>query len=213
MLYTFTGDRDAMRKSLDAAIAVHLKVGAQAFRLNDANSLEDVRAALSERGMFETGERTVVLDGIFSNEEMRTLMLELLPSLAASDDHIFIVEEKTDASLRAKFEKFATESKKFEGVKKEKEDNFFGIVNALQKKQKKELWVLLQRELALGKAPEMMHGALFWAAKQLVLKSRAASESARGKKLVAELAILPHEARRQGEELEYALERFVLSGM
>jgi hypothetical protein len=59
----------------------------------------------------------------------------------------------------------------------------------------------------------MLHGTLFWAAKQMVLKPRGASDSLRGKKLVAELAALPHEARRSGEDLEYALERFVLSGV
>ena len=34
--------------------------------------------------------------------------------------------------------------------------------------------------------------------------------NARGGKLVAELAALPHEARRKGFALEYALERYIL---
>ena len=44
-----------------------------------------------------------------------------------------------------------------------------------------------------------------------VLSARSAKDAARGKKLVTDLAELPHISRRRGEELEYALERFILS--
>jgi len=121
-----------------------------------------------------------------------------------------MLEEKPDAAARKLLEKHAETVEKFDAVKVRDEDNFFPLVNALRAGNKKDLWVLLQREYAAGKAPEMLHGSFFWAAKQMVLKPRG-SEAARGKRLVAQLAELPHEARRSGEELEYALERFVLS--
>ena len=46
----------------------------------------------------------------------------------------------------------------------------------------------------------------------MLIKSKEGTpESNRAKKLIAELAELPHEARRNNFDLEYALERFVLS--
>ena len=116
-----------------------------------------------------------------------------------------------DAATKKTLQKYAEQTEVFDAPKKERKDDFFAVVNALQKGQKKELWVLLQKEFAAGKAPEAVHRSLFWAAKQMVLKPRGAADAARGRTMVAELAELPHAARRQGFDLEYALEHFVLS--
>jgi hypothetical protein len=211
MLYLFTGtDRKKANAAMHAAIRKILPK-AEVVRITDANSLADLEVALRGRGMFDP-ERALVLDNVFANDEMRSLVEVSLTRLSELDEHIFLIEEKVDAATRKSIEKFAELSQKFDAAKEEKEDNFFAIANAFRAGKKKELWVLLQREYATGKAPEMLHGTLFWAAKQMVLKPRGASDAARGKKLVALLAELPHEARRRGEELEYALERFVLSG-
>lgn len=210
MIYLYSGtDTKKAREALQTAVK---KTKAEPLRITDASTPPDLRFALSARGMFDppAGGRTrvVILDGIFANEEMRVSAAELLPSHEDSDDLIFILEEKIDAATKKLLEKKVKEWKKFEGVKEKKDDNFFAIVNALQSGKKKDLWIVYQRELAADKAPEMVHGALFWAAKQMVLKGR---DVEKGKKLVAELAELPHASRRKGEELEYALERFILS--
>jgi len=213
MIFLYTGtDREKARGAMNAAVEKFLKKDAQAIRVNDVSSVEDIRAALSARGMFESGARAIVLEGVCLNEELQPVLFDLLPALAGSDDHIFIFEEKPDAATRRTLEKYAKTSEKCDAPKAEREDNFFAFTGAFRAGKKKELWVLLQREYALGKAPEMLHGSLFWVAKQMVLKPRGTSEAVRGKKLVAALAALPHESRRRGEDLEYALERFVLSG-
>jgi hypothetical protein len=209
MLHVFVGaDREKARAALNAAVAKATKKG-HIVRIADSNTLGDLDMALRGRGMFDA-ERAVVLDGILLNEEMRAMFEGSIERVAASEEKFFMLEEKPDAAARKLLEKHAEEVKKFDAAKKEREDNFFAFTNALRAGKKKELWVLLQQEYALGKAPEMLHGSLFWAAKQMVLRPRG-SELARGKKLVASLAALPHEARRRGEDLEYALERFVLS--
>jgi len=214
MLFLYSGtDRDKARAAMNAAVVQVSKKGGEIIRVSDVSSAADVRAALSARGMFESGARTVVLDGVCVNEELRAITFDLLPLLAESEDHIFIFEEKPDAATRRALEKYTKTSEKFDAVKGEREDTFFAVTGAFRAGKKKELWVLLQREYASGKAPEMLHGTLFWAAKQMVLKPRASSDAVRGKKLVAALAELPHRARRAGEDLEYALERFVLSGV
>ena len=196
---------------MDVAIKKNAGKGVEVVRITDSNDVADLETALRGGGMFGA-ERAVVLDGVFANDEMRVVLEDTLETLGASEEKIFIYEEKPNAATKRLLEKYTKSSETFDAQKIEREDNFFAVANAFRAGKKKELWVLLQREYALGKAPEMLHGTLFWAAKQMVLKPRAASDSARGKKLVAQLAALPHEARRGGEDLEYALERFVLSG-
>ena len=169
--------------------------------------MNDLIAALSGGGLFG-GERTVVLDNVLLNIEMRDRVLGQLNALRDSADTFYIYEAALDAATRKSIEKYAESTEKFELVKTTKKDNsIFELANALQRGKKKDLWVGYQREIAAGKAAEAIHGALFWGAKQMLLREN--SPKARG--FVATLAELPHEARRKGVELEYALEYFVLS--
>lgn len=207
MLSVFIGsDRAAARAALERAAA---KLGKRRQRVvvTDAHTAEDLRAALRGGGMFAI-ERTVVLDSILGNEEMRATLLGALPELAASTDTFFLLEEKLDAATKKTIEKHATELKKFDRPAGARGGSSFAIANALRRADKKAAWVALQRELIAGAAPEAIHGILFWAAKDMALKS--ATE--RSRRLVEMLAELPHEARRRGEGLDLALEHFVLSG-
>ena len=85
-------------------------------------------------------------------------------------------------------------------------------VAALERADKKALWIGLERELSDGGAPEAIHGVLFWGAKQMFLSAREGSDIfARSQRYISELAELPHEARRRNFPLDYALLRFALS--
>lgn len=210
MLHLIIGtDREKARKELDADIKKVSK-RARVLRVSDASTLADLSMALQGRGMFDS-ERAVVFDSTLANEEMRTLLLNSLAAVKASPDHYFIFEEKVDAATRKQLEKFAEDSKKIDAAKKEKDNSIFQFSSLLRSGDKKKLWLAYQRELRKSE-PEAIHGVLFWAAKQMFLGARADIEKVRATKLIATLAQLPHEARRRGEELEYALERFVLSG-
>lgn len=212
MLRLFTGtDREKTRAALNAAVQ---KISKQAdvVRISDANTLADLEASLRGAGMF--GEKQVVVfDGVLSNEEMRALVINSLPMMKDSTEPFFILEEKPDAETRKRIEKYAEGTERYDAAGKKRDGSVFGLANALARRDKKALWVALQGEFAKGAAPEALHGVLFWGAKGLFLKSRAGEAQERAKKLLAVLAELPHEARRKGEELEYALERFVLSGL
>jgi hypothetical protein len=154
------------------------------------------------------------LEGILGNDEMREILTAELPTLKSSTDHFFMLDEKPDAATRKLVEKYAEKFERFDAAKKaEGGTTIFALANALRAGNKKALWVGYQRELLNDAAPEAIHGVLFWAAKDMLLKSRADAEKIRAKKLIANLTELPHEARRRGEDLEYALERFVLSGV
>lgn len=206
MLYFYSGnDTEKARDAMSAAIEKAAK-GATVVRITDAHSRADLEAALQGGGMFG-GERVIVFSNVYENDELRTVLEERLSFLSKSKEPIFMIEGALDAATRKSIEKYATEYERFDAKKVAEPTTIFALANALQVGKKKELWVGYQRELQSGKAPEAIHGVLFWAAKQYLLKQG----SDRAKLLVAELAELPHEARRRGVELEYALEQFVLS--
>ncbi len=212
MIYLFSGtDRQVARVALDAALK---KQKGAIVRVSDAHSLADLSAVLAGKGMFGE-ERTIVLDGITSggNAEAREVLLAALPVLKKSSEHFYLLEGSLDAATRKMIEKYAERSERFDMKKKPEDKTIFALANALQRKDKKALWVGLMREYAKGSAPEAVHGLLFWGAKQMALKARGQAELARAHLLLAHLAELPHEARRTGEDASYSLERFVLSGM
>ncbi|HTR18514.1 MAG TPA: hypothetical protein VMH91_00855 [Candidatus Paceibacterota bacterium] len=209
MLYLYLGtDRKKARDAMNAAIK---KLGQrERVHITDAHSMADLDAALSGGGMF--GDvRAVILDGVFANEELRERLIARLPTLKDSPDAFFIFEEKLDAATKRAVSKYAEKTDTFDAAKGERDNAIFRLRFALEKGDKKTLWVGLMKEAATGKAPEAVHGFLFWAAKQIVLNARGEQAVRRGRTLLARLAELPHESRRKGVELEYALERFVLT--
>ena len=211
MFYLFLGtDRKKALAALNAAVS---KSKSRVIRVSDASPIEDIRAALGGGGMFAE-KRVVVFDRLSDNAEMWEILTEALPTIAASDDDFFISEEKVDAATKRLFEKHAKKVEIFDAPKSAKErPSVFALVNYVKAGDKKKLWVAYQQELESGNAPEAIHGVLFWGVKQNLLAARDVQNIQRSKRLVAELAELPHQARRRGEELEYALERFILSSV
>lgn len=208
MLLAYLGtDRKKARDAMNSAIA---KLGKDRARVvvTDAHSPADLDAALSGGGMFAQ-PRAVILDGVFASDELRERTISGLSAMKDSVDPYFIFEEKLDAATKRTIAKFAEKVETFDAAKRAPDNAIFKLRFALEKGDKKTLWVGLMNEYANGKAPEAVHGFLFWAAKQMVLSPR--GDARRARKLLARLAELPHESRRKGFDLEYSLERFVLS--
>lgn len=215
MLRLFTGtDREMTRKKLNFAVAKIAGKKYTVLRITDANTVADAESALQGPGMF--GEkRILVFDNALANEEMRDVLLHALPRMRDSEEVFFMLEEKPDAATRRTLEKYAETSERFDisNRSRERGNTIFALASALKRGDKKALWVAYQRELAGGNEPEAIHGVLFWGAKQMFLGARTGSpEHERASILVAELAELPHASRRRGVEIEYALEKFLLSG-
>ncbi len=209
MLYLFSGtDSDALRLAMQECVE---KKGKErtVIRVTDAHTVDDLSAALLGPGMFD-GPRVVILDATLQNEEMAPIVLEALERMKDGVDIAIIKEEKVDAATRKRIEKYAEESVRLDAAKSGGRDGgAFDLGYAMQRGDKKALWVGYMREISKGTAPEALHGILFWAAKQALLKSGMRA-TPRARALVAQLAELPHESRRRGYELEYALEEFVL---
>jgi hypothetical protein len=211
MLYFFYGtDRDKARLALNQTLEKAVQQ-ADILRITDAHSLADLETSLQGSGMFSKA-RVVVFDSVIGgdNEEMRAKLLSALENLSKSKEYFYILEGALDAATRKQIEKFAEKSEKFDAPKKEKDNTIFALANALQKRDRKALWVGLMHEFSKGAAPEAVHGLLFWGAKRM-FTAGGIENKAYAEKLIANLAELPHEARRRGEDLEYALERFVLT--
>ena len=209
MLHFFHGsDRNSAREALNKALGKTAKEK-HVVRITDAHTAADLSAALQGPGMFGDA-RTIVLDGVVGggNDDMRSTAIDSLELMRDSKEDFFLLEGVLDAATRKQIEKYAEKSEKFDAPKKERDNSIFALANALERGDKKTLWVSYQRELMKGSAPEAIHGLLFWGAKRMFMNARSRT---RASVLVAGLAELPHEARRQGEEMEYALERFVLS--
>lgn len=207
MLFFYSGtDTTKLREKLHAAVEKY--TGADVVRVTDAHAVADLEAALAGGGMFASGKRVAVLDNVLGNLEMQEVVLARLAALGKREDIFFLVASEVNAATRKQIEKHAEKSEKFDTEKGKKAETVFALANALQSGKKKDLWVGYRREIAGGKSPESIHGVLFWAAKQHLLRS---PQDARAKKLVARLAELPHEARRNGFDMEYALEHFVLA--
>ncbi len=209
MLYLYTGtDREKVRAEIDKRIG-KLRKDVEIVRVTDANTIADAEAALRGAGMFG-GVRAIVFQDTFSNEEMAGIVSKSLKHMSDSDETFFIFEEKIDAATRKHIERFAEESERFDAKKgSEKRGDVFQMAYAMNRGDKKALWVDYMRALSRDEAPEAIHGVLFWGAKQAVLRGGAAE--GRAAHLLAALAELPHESRRHGVELEYALERFILN--
>lgn len=210
MLFLYTGtDRKKTYAAMDAAIKKLSKKDSRTVRITDAHAPADLVAAFGGGGMFQES-RVVVLNGVLANEEMRTVLLDSLEYMRDSEEVFFLLEEKPDAATRKQVEKYAQRSERYDKPAEKKGGDIFAIANALRRADKKALWVHYQRQLADNTAPEAIHGVLFWAAKDMFLKAHTDSERERARHLLEELAELPHESRRRGLELEYALEMFVL---
>ncbi len=208
MLSVFIGtDREKARAALEKRVEKEAK-GARVVRITDAHALADFETVLQGGGMFAE-KRVLVFENVCENDEMEPVLLAALPRLAESDDKVFVYEMKPLADLKKQLQKYAEDFETHDVPKRGRENDIFALANALRARNKKQLWVGYMREVAKGSAPEATHGFLFWAAKDMYLKSGGRDVGAA--KLIAELTELPHVARRKGEDLDYALERFVLS--
>lgn len=213
MIYFFTGaDRDKARAALNAMLEKEEKKGASIVRITDAHSIADFDASLQGGGLF--GEKkAVVFDGIMGgeNEALAIKFTATLPIISKSKETFFVIEGALDAATRKAIEKIAEKTEKFDAAKKEERSTIFALANALRAGDKKALWLGYHRELQKGAAPEAIHGVLFWAAKDMYGGARNDADREKAARLVAFLAELPHEARRSGFDMEFALEHFALS--
>ena len=202
------------------------KPNAEVFRLEDemvsAGKLDELSGG---QGLFER-KYIVFADNVFRSAEAKEIVLKKLKSLADSENvFIFLEDELGKADLK-ELEKFAKKVQKFSGAtNKEKPFNVFSLTEKLGRRDKRGLWILYQKALAEGLAPEEIHGILFWQIKAMLAaeesglkpfvfqKSRVFAKNyslAELKNLSSKMVAVYHNSRRIGPDLDVALERLIL---
>lgn len=150
---------------------------------------------------------------------------EYLDSLAASDNAIIILAPRLAAAKAKKLVAKAKVEYKFDATtpRGEAARGFnTNLVNALAARSREKLWLEITRALRAGDAPEMLHGLLHWKARDLMQKGPPAARlsgrqgsrtwsAQEARALSLALISLARDARRHGEDLSRALERFALS--
>lgn len=207
MLHIIYGtDRERVhKKARDRADGI----ASDRVRITDAHTLNDLASVLNGPGMFGA-PRVIMLEYTFARDDMRSLIESSIEAIHASSDTVILVEEKFDAATKKKLAPFLSDP--IDMPKKAASSSVFAVSNAFKRRDRKATWIAYQEALP-DSAPEAIHGLLFWAAKDMLLKSRSNSECAWARSQVKTLVALPHEARRRGETLECALEAFVLTNV
>jgi hypothetical protein len=245
MLYFFYGsDKDAAREKARALID-ELRKGepdAEVFRLtaegwgdplNPLRGTARLEELIGGQGLFNNCYIVEIVQ-LFESPEAKEGFLKKLPDIAASPN-IFVSREgaadkETLLLVNKHAEKVQICNQK-EG-KKKPEFNIFSLTDAFGRRDKKQLWVLLQKAVASGAVPEEIHGILFWQLKSIVLALQCKTAEEAGvepfvwskartfaknwsedelKSLSSKMVSLYHDAHRGIHEFEIALERFVLT--
>lgn len=236
MLYLIHGSdfEKARGKARELIAALQKKKpGAEVFRLEDemvnGGKLDELAGG---QGLFER-KYIVFADNVFRSEEAKEIVLGKLKELAASGNIFIFLEDELGKTDLKELAKFAEKVQQFSGIaKKEKPFNVFSLTEMLGRRDKRGLWVLYQKALAEGLAPEEIHGVLFWQIKAMLAamlaktaeeaglkpfvfqKSRAFAKNyslAELKNLSSKMVAVYHNARRTGPDLDIALERLILT--
>lgn len=227
MLKVFYGNDTALVR-----MRAHEQVGSGTPVIIDTDTYQAgmIAEAVESVSLFG-GVSSYVLDTPSADEAFASEIFDNLASIAASP-HLFVVIEGT--LLAAQKKQYAQHALTIEEFKRESGATFnvFALADALCRKDKKTLWLLLNDGYRAGLSGEEIAGTLWWQLKTLRLAAVTASADEAGMKsfpynkakralgafqdgelvrLSQSLLACYHDARLGKLELELALERWVLS--
>lgn len=212
MIYLFCGDDIKNKhKTYEELIKSGLSAS-EIFRI-DKNSFNraEMENFYSGSGLFFK-KCLVVLTNVFERSENLDFILEKISSLADSPNTFIFLEGKLNKPVLESFKKAGAEVKVFDQpkIKKERYNNFL-LADAFGKKDRLHLWIYFRQAIDNGAGLEELAGILFWKAKDLILKRDFKEfKESELKNFAGRISYLLPEARRNGLEAEYALERFLL---
>lgn len=186
--------------------------------------------AVGATSLFGGGE-IYILDTPSSNEDFAAETKELLDAMAPSTNTFVVIEGALLAAAKKPYQKYASV---FEEIKGEKAERFntFAMADALARKDKKSLWLLLQDATRAGIAAEEIIGILWWQLKSLRLAATTKSAAEAGMKdfpynkakrslskfkdgeLVAlshSLLVVYHDGHAGMRDIDLSLERWLLT--
>lgn len=232
MLHLYYGnDTIAVREKAQEFAANQLREGATLERIDTDTYGVGVFADVSGSSSLFGGTEVYIIDTLSQKKEMYDDLMEHLAMLAESE-HIFVVIE--EAMLAPEKKKWQKQVASIEECKKAAEAryNVFGMADSLSQKNKRQLWLQLQEAKRSGLAAEEIIGTLWWQLKTLRLAQVASSPQEAGLKdfpynkakrslgtfapgelerISRDLLQLYHDGHGGVRDIDYALERFVLT--
>lgn len=237
MLYFFYGtDTDKAREKARALTdgLRKKKPDAEVFQLDVLHTSEaELDELIHGQGLFNKNY-IVYAARLFENDEMKEAFLERLEDIKRSPNIFAVVEERVDKKTLFLITEAAERAQFFESKQdgKKPDFNIFSLTDAFGRRDKRNLWVLLQKAVASGAAPEEIHGVLFWQLKNMLLAKQYTSAEEAGvkpfvwnkarafaknwsddelKALSGKMVALYHDAHRGICNFSVALERFALT--
>jgi len=199
MLYVFHGtDTDKARAHMHAVLegAKKKRPDAEVFRVEAEQCTADrVEEFVGSMGLFER-KIIAVLDRVMENKEAAAAVLARVEALQASDNLFLLIETKLDKKTLTSLEKHAYKVEAFAEAKAagygsgygagssgggaggRGDFNTFALADALARRDRKQLWSLLQKASFHEIPAEEICGILFWQVKALALASEAGSTPA-----------------------------------
>jgi hypothetical protein len=183
MIHLFFGTdtiaaRSAALKLLDTCVDGGCRLERLEARDVSAGRIADMAGAVS---LF--GEKTVYLiDTPSEDEGAFTLLLGSLRPLAESDNTIIVMERSVLAPIKKQFEKVGAELTEYKAAAEQSSFDPFLLNNALVARDKKTLWMLFCRSVALQIPIEETVGIIWWQLKTLRLAAMYPSAEAAGMK-------------------------------
>ncbi len=179
MLYVYSGgDVVKTRRDAFAFVSNAEEKGAQVRIVLSEQYVPGIVRGVSQSASLFGGTECVVFDTLSENEEALTELEECAEVLGASPHTVVVIDAKLPASVAKALK---AEAKEWFETKLEERARFnvFDMADALAKRDKKTLWVLLARARAAGLAPEEIIGTLFWQLKSIRLTkvTKSASEA------------------------------------
>lgn len=157
--------------------------------------------------------RVMTEEDTYEEEGGASVFEDHIDALAASDNAIVILAPKLGAAKAKKLAAKAKVEYKFDAPAARADARGFNsnLVNALATRSRENLWLEVNRALAAGDAPEMLHGLLHWKARDLMEKGSRSWKPQEARRLSLDLIELLQASRRGGLDLSLALEKFALS--
>ena len=222
--------REKLHELLD--LAEKKRPGAELFKINTETWSEgQFDELLISQGLFES-KYTVVLDNLFEKREIKDYVVERLEGMEKSEQIFLVLESAVDAGTLKKIKAKAKQVQEFVKTESKKPAyNIFSVTNGLLNKDKKRLWISYTDFLSKGAGAEEIHGVFFWQVKNMILATRAGSQSETGlapfpyknalsgakkyklselQAMSSKLVNMTHRVRSGEGELEIMLEKFIL---
>ncbi len=179
MLYVYFGN-DAIRVRQKAFDFVHTITEDDSLvtTISSDRYEEGIITDIAEGSSLFGGIQVCVIDTPSEDSEVFLHVMEQLAVMQDSHNHFILIESVLKADEKKKIQSRAT---KFEELTSEKKEKFnaFLLTDALLRRDKKSLWLLLMEAQTNGLSNEEIIGVLFWQVKilRLVEKTKSAEEA------------------------------------